>query len=92
VKFDLFSLDILEENVEHFKARGEGLLIEGSVLGAYAIVPIETVTFPGVPCYLPEEARMLLAMSNENAKAAHEIKRAFGGHLKEKNVYIEGTL
>jgi hypothetical protein len=85
--FDLFSLNILDEDVERFKRYDDGVVIEGSTLkGKVAIVPNETFMerFPSATCYLPEEVRVLLGMDDESAQKAHDVKRTFGGRLKEK--------
>ena len=85
--FDLFSLNILDEDIARFRGYRDGVVIENSALtGKVAIVSTETLfrDFPGVTCYLPEEAQQLLNMSTEDAKFAHEIKRKFGGILRKK--------
>ena len=85
--FDLFSLNILDEDIARFRDYRDGVVIEGSQLGGkVAIVSTETLfrNFPGATCYLPEEARQLLNMSVKDAELAHEIKRKFGGTLRVK--------
>jgi hypothetical protein len=85
--FDLFSLDILDEDVARFRSYQNGVVIEGSELpGKVAIVSTETLfrKFPDAVCYTPEEIRQLLNMSNGDAKLAHEIKSKFGGTLRVK--------
>ena len=85
--FDLFSLNVLDEDVERFSAYNDGVVIEDSCLeGLVAIVSNENVAkrFAYATCYLPEECRELLDMSEKDAIAAHGLKRRLGGTIKEK--------
>jgi hypothetical protein len=83
--FDLFSLDILDEDVTRFREYRDGVVIEGSCLtGKVAIVSTDTFShlFRDATCYTPEEMRQLLNMSVADAQLAHDIKRKFRGTLR----------
>ncbi len=85
---DLFSVDILDEDIERFRALDGGVLIEGSLLGGkIAIVSNERALkqfkMHGTTCYFPEEIRYLLSLSIDEARKINEMKRVMGGHVKE---------
>lgn len=89
MNFDLFAPEITSEDIAAFRDRGAGCLITGSILGDYAIVPIETVMFRHkggrshrVVHYTPEEARHMLELPLEEAQKVHKMKQVFGGHIK----------
>jgi hypothetical protein len=83
--FDLFSLDVLDEDVERFKNYSEPCIIQDSRLpGIIAIVANEQIAqrFKNYICYLPEECRYILEMSFEDALKVHNLKRKMGGHIR----------
>jgi hypothetical protein len=85
--FDLFSLDVLDEDVERFKKYDEGCLIEGSKLeNRFVIIPREDLAarYIGLTCFLPEECYLLLSVSNIEAQRLATMKRKFGGFIKKQ--------
>ena len=79
----LFSLDLLDEDIANFDARGKKVIIEGSKLrGKVAIVPTGTKPILGCVCYYPDEVLYMLNLDEVEAIKLHEMKRIFGGSVK----------
>jgi len=82
---DLSFIDVLDEDIERFKSYHIGCVIEGSKLrGLVAIIPDESIDilYRNMTCYLPEEVRYLLSLSEEEAIKVHEMKRKLGGYIR----------
>ena len=76
-------LDILQEDIEAFRSRGQTVIIEGSRLkGKIAIVPIVTDKPSDCTRYTPEEVAYLCSLDESEAIKVHEMKRIFGGSVK----------